>query len=372
MPIRFRLAVIVGVAASVIVATGATLDHLNDAFRQLHHSLWLVGPLVVVAAAVGAWILAGRVLQPVDKMRAEADAISDAGLDSRLAVPGTNDSLAALAVTLNRLLDRLQSSLSGQREFVSAASHELRTPLAALKAEIEMANHAGSLSPDDQQAVFDEVEYRVEQLIRLSESLLVLAQGDEGSMRFNLVLQPVEPLVRDSLAAYQAAAGCKEVMLALDTEPGVECEVDGVRFEQIVGNLLDNAIRYAPSGSVVEVSLHRCQDTAVLTVIDQGPGMPEEFLPVAFDRFSRGDPSRSLSGEGSSGSGLGLAIVRMLVERHGGTVSIDNLPSGGAQATVEIPSPTRPPVGSSANRINGVKSAYPVGHVDSMNLLQWL
>ncbi len=279
-------------------------------------------------------------------------------------MPGTNDSLAALAVTLNHLLDRLQSSLSSQREFVSAASHELRTPLAALKAEIEMANCAGSLSPDDQKAVFEEVEYRVEQLIRLSESLLVLAQGDEGSMKFNLILQPVEPLIRDSLAAYQAVAGHKGVILVLDTEPGVECEIDDLRFKQIVGNLLDNAIRYAPDESIVKVSLHRCQDTAVLKVADQGPGVPEEFLPVAFDRFSRGDPSRSPSGEGQSGSGLGLAIVRMLVERHGGAVNIENLPGSGAQATVRMPSPTHPPVTRRADPTN------PADPVNNVNLLQ--
>ncbi len=346
-----------------VIVVGASMDQINDSLRRLHDALFIGGPLLVLLATAGAWLLARDALQPVERLRAQAAMISSAGLDAKLAVPGTRDELAALAATLNALLARLHASQSRQRDFVAAASHELRTPLAALKAEIEMAGHPGR-NPADLQDTLDEVDRRIGHLIHLSESLLMLAQGDEGVLLIQPVLQPLEPLVARSLAAYQSCAERKGVNLLLDADGDVECVVDGMRFCQVVENLLDNAIRYAPAKSFVEVSLRYAGSMAVLEVVDHGSGIPEDFLPRVFERFSRADPSRALGrpvhyndagqddagqdevevGESTpggsrndGGSGLGLAIVRMLVEQSGGTVAITNLPAGGTRVTVQIP-----------------------------------
>ncbi len=369
------------------VVVGASMDQMNDSLSRLHDALFIGGPLLILLAAAGAWVLTRGALRPVEHLRAQAEAISDAGLGTRLTDPRTHDELSALAVTLNALLERLYASQSQQRGFVAAASHELRTPLAALKAELELACGPGK-SVESFQETLDVVNHRVEDMIYLSEQLLTLAQGEEltqgmtqehrGELPMQSAVQLLEPLIAESLSAYQASAARKGIDLLLDAEPDIACMVDGMGFRRVVENLLDNAIRYAPANSFVEVGLHRhysseSGDMAVFEVIDHGQGIPESFLPKAFDLFTRADPSRGAAGDGLKGSGLGLAIVRMFVKRFGGFAGITNLPNGGTRVFVQLPLADGTPEvsereGSTSQKLSGqVMSAESAGQADEKN-----
>lgn len=322
-----------------VVVVGASLDQVIDTAHRVGLILELGGPLIVVASAIGAWLLAGSALRPVERLRAQVQEISAGNPRARLAHSGTRDELAALADTFNDLLDRLCGSLDRQRQFVAAASHELRTPLAALGAELEMAGH-GAPDTRDPAALTARLAGRVAELVHLSDGLLTLAQADEGAALLHVEPQPLEPLVAASLAGYRAVAERNGVTMVLDADPFVVAPVDATRFRQVVENLVDNALRYSPGGTRVEIGLRRVGTTAVMDVRDHGPGFAAEFLPRAFERFSRADPSRS---RGQGGAGLGLAIVWTIVDAHGGTATLVNAPGRGAVATVSLPLDLVPP-----------------------------
>lgn len=316
-----------------VLVVGRSLDELANATNRLHLVLLVGGPLVVAAVGGGAWLLAGLALRPVERLRAEAAAISREHPDRRLAEPGTHDEVARLAGTLNALLDRLHAALVHQRQFVADASHELRAPLAAIGAELELAQRPGRSAADLSRSL-GVLRSRVAQLRRMSEDLLLLARGDEAALDLKMTTQPLEPVVAASLQSLRPVADARGVDLVLDVEPAVLADLDGIRFQQVVDNLVDNALAHSAPGSAIEVRVRHEQDSVVVEVRDRGPGFPEEFLPRAFERFATAGPARP---EHRRGVGLGLAVVRALVDGHGGTVVARNRPGGGASVVVSLP-----------------------------------
>ncbi|MDA8290660.1 MAG: HAMP domain-containing sensor histidine kinase [Actinomycetota bacterium] len=317
-----------------LIVVGASLDELDDTTARLELLLVGGGAALVVVATAGGYLLAGRALRPVDRLRAEAEEISATLPSRRLATPTTRDELARLAETLNRLLDRLQGTLSRQREFVAVASHELRTPLAVLQAELEMARRPGR-SVEELRGALEVLGPRVDQLARLADDLLLLARGDEGALGMRVVRQPLEPIVAQSLASLSRVAEARGVALALDADGDVAAPVDAGRFQQVVENLVENSLEHAVGGRLVAVHLREEADHAVLEVRDEGPGFAPDVLPRAFERFTRAEaPARR---GGRRGAGLGLAIARLVVEAHGGSVEARNRAAGGACVVVRLP-----------------------------------
>ncbi len=323
-----------------VLVVGSSLDEVGDAIARVRDGLFVGGPFLVLLAALGGWLLAGRALKPVDQLRDAAERISADIGDQRLAVANTNDEVERLGLTFNSLLDRLQGGLKHQREFISAASHELRTPLVALRAELEVAQLPGR-SIEELHGSLDVFSLRLNHLSRLAEDLLLLARGGEQALTLELSLQPLEPLVAQSLQVLRSRANRSGVSLVLDGDSEVACVVDSFRFRQVVENLVENAIVHATGSPFVEVSLRHLDKLAVLEVKDLGPGFPADFLPQAFDRFSRAKASRPRN---EGGAGLGLPIVRMLVEAQGGTVEASNRSEKGATVIVRFPADSRPGV----------------------------
>lgn len=317
----------------LVIVVGASLDERDKAMAWVLTTLLIGGPLVIACTAAGGWLLAGRALRPVEQMRAQAAAISARSPGMRLASPRTNDELDKLAGTFNRLLDQLHGALFRQREFVASAGHELRTPLAVLTAELEYARRPDR-SGDEVRATLDVLDSRLGQLSRLASDLLLLARGDEDALALEPRVQPLEPLVAESLLAFRGRAQHRGTALVLNADPEVSAAVDGGRFQQIVENLVANAIDHGGGSEFIEVSIRAMGGCAVLDVADRGPGLPAEFLPHALERFAKADHART---RGEGGSGLGLAIVAMLAQAHGGSAGIRNRPGGGAIAEVRIP-----------------------------------
>jgi signal transduction histidine kinase len=326
-----------------VVVVGTATRLRDDAVGRVAAGVLAGGALAVAVAGLGAWLLAGAVLRPVERMRRQSAEISAGDTGARLAVPATHDEVARLGTTMNALLERLQRALTRQRDFVADAGHELRTPLTILRAELELADQPGRREAELKAAIGRAAE-ETDRLIRLAEALLVLARadGDGPAMRSRPVR--VDEVVGDALRAAVARALVARVSLAGEGLAPVLVDGDPDRLRQVVDNLLDNALRFAPSGSTVRVRMSPAGDppgtSAAVEVLDEGPGFPPAFLPHAFERFRRVDPARADDG---GGAGLGLAIVASLVHVHGGTVRALNRIGGGACVRVEVPvSPVRP------------------------------
>ena len=310
------------VAAGSLAARDETLDRLS---RELFFGV----PLLVALATVGGYLVAAAALRPVDAMRARAADITASKPGQRLPVPEARDELSRLASTLNDMLARLEAAFEHERRFVDVASHELRTPLTMLRTELELALRQNR-SRAELEAALQSAAEETEWLSQLAEDLLLIARSDQG----HLPVRPAQLDVREVLAAvaerFDAAAAAHGRRIVVASRESVPLVADRMRLEQALGNLVANALRYGAGG--VDLRATVSDGTVELHVTDEGRGFAPEFIPRAFDRFSRSDSART-----TGGSGLGLAIVALIAEAHGGKAGVANRPSGGADAWIRLP-----------------------------------
>ncbi|MEM9039319.1 MAG: ATP-binding protein [Actinomycetota bacterium] len=296
------------------------VDRTVDTVRRL---LWLAAPALVLLIGGVAWLLTGRALRPVRSITEQAATISGGTLDTRVPVPATGDEIATLATTVNGMLDRLETDDRRRRQFVSDASHELRTPVAVLRSEAEVAlRHPESTRVDE---LADSVAAESARMSVVIDDLLALARQDEGIRRALVDVDLDDLLLAD-------AARSRRVPV---TTPGVSAarvHGDPGELARMIGHLLDNAARHAETSVVVTLST--AGGTARLIVDDDGPGVPPDRREQIFERFARLDDARTRD---RGGAGLGLAVVRGIAERHGGSVSVDRAPLGGARFVVTLP-----------------------------------
>jgi signal transduction histidine kinase len=313
------------VDGSTIYVAG-TLEDVNQSTRALLRSLLVAVPVSSAVLAGLIWWLVGRVLRPVEAMRAEVDRISASRLDRRVPVPTTTDEVARLAATMNAMLDRLARSSERQRRFVADAAHELRSPLARIRAELEV--DTAHPSSADLATTHASVLAQTGVLHRLVDDLLLLARGDAGA----LAVQP-RPLDLDDVV--ERAAEARRGSRPIDTRQvrPVQVRGDEAQLARAVGNLLDNAVRHARTGVAVTLDVAP-PGTAALTVADDGPGIPAEAREAVFERFTRLDDARSAD---DGGAGLGLAIARDIARRHGGDLTVVDTGRRGAHFLLTLP-----------------------------------
>ena len=287
--------------------------------RVLLVGLAVGAPLLLVTVGVATWLVTGRALRPVEELRRGAAALR--GGSGRLPLPPAQDEIHRLAETLNDMLARLETAGARQRAFVSDAAHELRSPLASARTQLEVAAAVDAGTPAGELAT--DVLLAVERLGRLVDDLLLLARLDEAPRR------PAEPVDLVALATEvvgrYAAARVAVSLDPCDSDCVVRADPGAVR--RVLTNLVDNAVRHARSAVRVSVG------PGLLTVTDDGPGIPAADRERVFDRFTRLDAAR---GRDQGGAGLGLAIVRQLVTAHGGTETLSDA-GPGLVATVRFP-----------------------------------
>lgn len=312
-----------------LLVVGASTEDQDEALARLLVLLLVGGPVTVLLASGIGWLVAGAALRPVERLRREAELVSGSDPGQRLPVPGTGDELARLGRSLNGMLERLEDAVTRERRFVDNASHELRTPLANLKAELDLAQRSPRTTAELRDAVVSAAE-ETDRLTRLAEDLLVLARAHGG--RLPIRREPVDlgQLAREVVAGFSARAG--EARLTVTTSYDEPVPADPTALRQALGNLVDNAMRQAPTGTVT-VSVSADGDTIRVSVSDTGEGFPPEFLPHALEPFTRADTARARD---HGGAGLGLAIVDGIVRAHGGSVEVANHP-GGASVTLVLP-----------------------------------
>jgi signal transduction histidine kinase len=314
----------------VTVYLGNSLEAVDEASSTLRRSLWLGVPLVTLVLGLATWLVLGRVLGRLDRIRAEVDEITEERLDRRVEGDGVPDEVGRLAATMNAMLARLEEAARRQRDFVADVSHDLQGPLATQRLALELAlRDPGQVDADRLRA---EVLGATGQLEHLVGDLLVLAAADEG------VPARREPLDLDVLVLEEVRRAGPASPVPVDTSDVSAAPVaaDPDELRRVVRNLLDNATAHAAGH--VSVGLGLEGESVRLEVRDDGPGVAPADRDLVFERFHRGDPARS-PGAGGAGSGLGLAIVRSLVERAGGTVELlpDDPARPGACFRVELP-----------------------------------
>ena len=303
---------------------------------NLDTDLAIGGFLALLAFVAASWLLATVALRPVNAMRRRAQTLSGTGEDERLPVSSANDELSALATTLNDFLDRVHDGTLRERRMVSDAAHELRTPLAALRTQLELA-HDDFGDPERLAAEIIGAESSVSRLTDLANGLLELSrlESDSGPTRAATSVELVDEAMGSVDRARMLALGkhADVSFTSADLEDRWTYSIEPDAFARVLDNLFSNAIHAVDDGGSVELALRNDGEVLEAQVIDDGPGVPENFLPKAFDRFSRPDESRTT---GRGGSGLGLALVRAIVESAGGTAQLRN-ESAGAMAIVRIP-----------------------------------
>jgi signal transduction histidine kinase len=309
----------------LLLYVSAPTDDIAESIDTLTASLTLAVPFVVVVLATLIWILVGRTLRPVEDIRAEVSTINASDLSRRVPEPATNDEIARLAHTMNAMLERVEGAVDRQRRFVADASHELRTPLTRMRSELEVdLAHPGDA---DAVATHRSVLEEATALEHLIDDLLLLARSDAAAAPMRL-----DQLIDLDDLVHRCADSLDGDRLSVDATDLRPVQVRGNRSQlaRAVGNVVDNAARYAES--VITLRLSEADGEAVLTIVDDGPGIPPSDAERVFERFTRLDDSRTAT---TGGAGLGLAIARDIVTRHGGSISID--PGDGARVTIRLP-----------------------------------
>jgi heavy metal sensor kinase len=313
------------------VAIVRSLTPIDAAERQLLGIVGLAFPLAVAIAAVGGYLLAYRALRPVEQLRRAAEDYGAKDLSRRLAPRELrDDELGRLARTLDAMLDRVAAAVEQQRRFTGDASHELRTPIATIMADASLSLER-SRPAEDQRATIARIELEAARMGRIVEGLLVLARSDAQDRPAQTQDVDLRALLDAAAVRFASNATVRGVRIEVRAESGLRVADQDNGLERVFDNLLENALRYAPAGSAVEIEASARAGTTRVTVADHGPGIPTDERTRVFERFHRGP------GASGAGAGLGLAIARTIVDAHGGRISAATTPGGGATFVVELP-----------------------------------
>lgn len=319
--------------ARYIVETAISHVPVSNLLRDLFVWLLILTPIVIVAAGVGGYLLMSQPLKPVVSLTAQAERIGVGELGERLAVIPTGDELERLSHSLNRMIARLEDALDHNRRFSADASHELRTPLTILRGELEHVIQLRDLRPEVSDSVGSALE-EIERLAKIVESLLAISRLDSGAAGIEYNPFDLSVLAHATTEQMQLIASEKRIFLSSPASGPVLVVGDETRIKQVLVNLLDNAIKYTAADGHVVVSTATQGDRAVLTVSDDGLGIPPESLSHVFERFYRAEKART---RGSAGFGLGLSLVQAVCRAHEGDVSIESTEGRGTTVRVTLP-----------------------------------
>jgi heavy metal sensor kinase len=317
-----RVALVVGRTTNEIVSVLAI-------FRMviLNSSIF-----VVLLAGVGGIFLTDRTLRPVEQIAETARGIGESDLSRRIDVQ-TDDELGLLAATLNGMIGRLETAFKKERQFVADASHELRTPLAIIQAESSLALEK-SRSEEEYQRSLELVSQEVAYMSEVVGKMLLLARSDSGAEPVDFEDIRLKDLITELVQDLELLVQDKGLRLDLGPMDDLKVRGDRVKLKQLFLNVLDNAIRYTPSGGAITASLARRDSHAVAAITDTGIGIAAEHLPFIFDRFYRVDKARTAS---DGGTGLGLAIALSAAKMHGGGIEAESEPDKGTTFRIVLP-----------------------------------
>ena len=317
-----------------LVQVGTSLEAVQETLRNLKIFLFTAVPSVLILAALFARFMAKRALKPISRIIDTAREIGQGQeLSKRIPVLKIKDELGQLALTFNEMMNRLENSFAQMRQFSSDASHELRTPLTVLKGQNELIL-SKQRKPEEYQEVISSNLEEINYMSKVLEDLFVLSKSDENQV--NLDYKPVDlrALVEEVCKHAEILAEEKNIKIIIAFLEPIEIKGDEVRLRQMVWNVLQNGIKYTQQGGELKISLQNEGDFALLTIQDTGIGIPEEDLPLIFNRFYRVDKARTRD---EGGSGLGLSICRQIAEAHKGKIEVESKLGVGTRFKICLP-----------------------------------
>ena len=285
--------------------------------------LWL---LIVLIGSGIVFYSTRRVLRHIREITEAASRIGEADLSSRVPTTRRNDEVSQLAITLNRMLDRIERSVHQLHTITGSLAHDLRSPLTAVRAKLEMSLTAGAR--DEAESIVSAIE-DMDRLTEFLDKSLDVAEAKANALRLNRVAIDLDDLLRIMVELYEPSMSEKGLRVKLCSAGRLEVSADAALLHRMIANLFDNELKHLPALCTVTISLRAEEDAAVLVVEDNGPGFEPEVRSQVFER--------RVKGRNSTGHGLGLAFVEAVVRVHGGTIEASNRPEGGARLTITLP-----------------------------------
>ena len=287
---------------------------------------------MILIGALSGIFLAARWLRPIKHLTSTVRSISETGrMSARVITSGSGDEMDELGSLFNQMLVRIESLINGMRESLDNIAHDLRTPMTRLRAMAENALEAPTPHAVCQEALADCLE-QSEQVMTMLKTLMDISEAETGVMQLNLALVNLADVVEEVVDVYRHVAEEKNISLALRLPPHIEIEADRTRLKQVIGNLLDNAIKYTSSGGAIEMGTDLDGNDMRLEVKDNGIGIPAHETTRIWERLYRGDRSRS-----QKGLGLGLSLVKAIVAAHKGQIAVNSAFGEGSVFSVRLP-----------------------------------
>jgi signal transduction histidine kinase len=310
----------------------SVVPHPWQLIFPLMGSIGLISIFLGILTLVIGLLLIRRIVNPLAEVMAAAQAVASGDLSVRVPVRGRNDDLHALSDNFNEMAEALERNDRERRGLFADVAHELRTPLTVLRGRLEGVLDGVYPATEEYIAPALEETYLLERLV---EDLRLLALAETRQLHFEMKDLSVREVVERVQGMFTAQAAEKQISLSLQANPGLPMvHVDPQRLEQVVSNLVDNALRYSPQQSAVEITVRHVKDGVEVAVSDHGPGVAEDELPLIFNRFWRSDKSRTRS---TGGAGLGLAIAKQLIEAQDGKIYAENLNGMGLRVRFVLP-----------------------------------
>lgn len=317
-----------------LIQVGTSLENVKETLNGLRIFLFTAVPSVLLLATLVGRFMARRALKPVAKITQTArDIGSGVDLSKRIPVSEVKDEIGLLANTFNDMMERLENSFKHIRQFSGDASHELRTPLTVLKGQSELVL-SKVRTPKEYQDVLSSNLEEINYMTRVIDDLSALAKSDELKIKMDLKPVDLGSIIEEVCRHAEIIASEKNIEIIISYLEPVKIPADAVRIRQMVWNLMHNAIKYTMSGGRVKISLQDKEVWALLTVEDTGIGIPEDDLPLIFNRFYRVDKARSRE---EGGSGLGLSICKYIVEAHKGEIEVESKVGQGTKFKIRLP-----------------------------------
>ncbi len=315
-----------------IIQLGTHLEFVEKSLNRFKENILAILPIILVLGSLGGWLLARKSLSPIGYIASKTQSITSKNLSERLTVRGVNDEMDDLIRTINGMIAGLESSFQRMIEFTADVSHEFKTPLCAMRGEAEVLLLKERTVGEYKEGLASFIE-RFDSLNQMINNLILLSRSDAAQVQLKMVPVRLDLLILDICNLFQALAEQKGIHFSIDRADEAMVLGDGARLQQLFTNLIDNAIKYTPEGSI-RIAVVKNGDWVHTEVIDTGVGIPGEEQTNIFKRFYRIDKSRSRE---TGGVGLGLSIVEWIVEAHRGKIEVRSRPHEGSTFIVTLP-----------------------------------